>query len=63
MVKAVKDMEFLRKLGVKAEYKYFHRSFLGPDGERQAQIGPAEIAVFRSNCSSCRNTWPLIRRP
>ena len=47
MVKAVKDMEFLRKLGVKAEYKYFHRSFLGPDVERQAQIGPAEIAGFQ----------------
>jgi hypothetical protein len=40
-------MKFLRQLGVKAEYKYFHRSFLGPNGEKQAQIGPAEIAGFQ----------------
>lgn len=40
-------MKFLRELGVKAEYKYFHRNFLGPDGQKQAQIGPAEIASFQ----------------
>lgn len=40
-------MKFLRQLGVKAEYKYFHRNFLGPDGQKQAQIGPDEIAGFQ----------------
>ena len=40
-------MKFLRQLGVKAEYKYFHRNFLGPDGEKLAQINPHEIAGFQ----------------
>ncbi len=40
-------MKFLRQLGVKAEYKYFHRNFLSPDGQKQAQIGRHEIAGFQ----------------
>ncbi len=41
-------IKFLRQLGVKAEDKYFHRSFLGPAGEKQAQIGPQEIAGLQA---------------
>lgn len=41
-------MKFLRQLGVKAEYKYFHRNFLGPKGQKQAQINPPEIVAFQS---------------
>ncbi|MDP2842647.1 FAD-dependent oxidoreductase [uncultured Acetobacterium sp.] len=40
-------IKFLRHLGVKAEYKYFHRNFLGADGKKQAQIAPDEIAAFQ----------------
>jgi len=39
-------LKFLRQLGVKAEYKYFHRNFLGPGGEKEAQIRPQEMALF-----------------